>query len=196
MSSSEPILRVEGLSAAWGTVPVLEQVSLRVERGELFVLLGPNGSGKSTLLRCLAGLETPTAGRVVLDGRDLTGVPAHRRGIGLMFQDAALFPHRNVYENIAYAPLLQRRPPPGGRRGGPTSGRLGRSGRVRGPRPRRTLWGRAATGRPRPHLGRPAPSRPPRRALRFDRPRAEGRAAGRLSARPSCRRHLGDPCDP
>jgi len=110
VSSSEPILRVEGLSAAWGNIPVLEQVSLTVGRGELFVLLGPNGSGKSTLLRCLAGLETPTAGRVMLDGRDLTRVPAHRRGIGLMFQDAALFPHRTVYENIAYAPLLQHRP--------------------------------------------------------------------------------------
>jgi len=108
--SSEPILRIEGLSAAWGTVPVLDHITFEVGRGELFVLLGPNGSGKSTLLRCLAGLEPPTAGRVVLDGLDLTGRPAHRRGIGMMFQDAALFPHRTVYENIAYAPLLQRRP--------------------------------------------------------------------------------------
>jgi thiamine transport system ATP-binding protein len=110
VSSSEPILRVEGLSAAWGTTPVLEQVSFEVGRDELFVLLGPNGSGKSTLLRCLAGLEPLSAGRVLLDGADLARVPAHRRGIGLMFQDAALFPHRSVYENIAYAPLLQRRP--------------------------------------------------------------------------------------
>lgn len=113
MSSSEPmILRVENLSAAWGTAPVLDRVTFEVRRGELFVLLGPNGSGKSTLLRCLAGFEPPTAGRIVLDGRDLMGVPAHRRGIGLMFQDAALFPHRTVYENIAYAPLLQRRSRP------------------------------------------------------------------------------------
>jgi ABC-type Fe3+/spermidine/putrescine transport system ATPase subunit len=110
VSSSEPVLRVERLSAAWDSVPVLDQVTFDVNAGELFVLLGPNGSGKSTLLRCLAGLETPTTGRIVLEGRDVTRVPAHRRGIGLMFQDAALFPHRTVYENIAYAPLLQRRP--------------------------------------------------------------------------------------
>jgi putrescine transport system ATP-binding protein len=109
VSSSEPLLRVEGLSASWGSVPALESVTFDVRSGELFALLGPNGSGKSTLLRCLAGLETPTAGRVVLAGRDLTNLPAHRRGVGLMFQDPALFPHRTVYENIAYGPLLQRR---------------------------------------------------------------------------------------
>jgi ABC-type Fe3+/spermidine/putrescine transport system ATPase subunit len=110
VSSSEPILRVQGLSAAWGRLPALDRVTFEVRPGELFVLLGPNGSGKSTLLRCLAGLEPPTSGQVVLEGRDVTDVPAHRRGIGLMFQDPALFPHRTVYENIAYAPLLQRRP--------------------------------------------------------------------------------------
>jgi ABC-type Fe3+/spermidine/putrescine transport system ATPase subunit len=110
VSSSEPLLAVEGLSAAWGAAPVLRSVSFSVAAGELVVLLGPNGSGKTTLLRCLAGLERPSAGRVRLLGRDLAGVPPHRRGIALMFQEAALFPHRTVFENIAYAPLLQRRP--------------------------------------------------------------------------------------
>ena len=110
MSSSEPILRVEGLSASWGRVPVLDRITFEVGRGELLALLGPNGSGKTTLLRCITGLEAPSAGRIVLEGRDLTAVPTHRRGIGLMFQDAALFPHRTVFENIAYAPLLQHRP--------------------------------------------------------------------------------------
>jgi thiamine transport system ATP-binding protein len=112
VSSSRAFLRVVGLSAAWEGVPALDRVTFDLARGELFALLGPNGSGKSTLLRCLAGLETPTAGTVVLDDRDLAGVPAHRRGVVLMFQDAALFPHRTVYENIAYAPLVQRRPRP------------------------------------------------------------------------------------
>jgi ABC-type Fe3+/spermidine/putrescine transport system ATPase subunit len=111
VSSSEPLLDVRGLSSAWGRTPVLRSVSLRVGVGEYFVLLGPNGSGKTTLLRCLAGLERPTSGRISLAGRDVTDVPAHRRGIGLMFQEAALFAHRSVVENIAYAPLLQRRPP-------------------------------------------------------------------------------------
>lgn len=110
MSSSSPVLEVEGLSTAWGSVPVLRSIGFHVDDGELLVLLGPNGSGKTTLLRALAGLEPLTAGRVVLDGVDLTGRPAHRRGLPLMFQDAVLFPHRTVYENLAYAPLLQRRP--------------------------------------------------------------------------------------
>ncbi len=110
MSSSEPLVEVEGLSSAWDGAPVLRSVSFSVEQGEILVLLGPNGAGKTTLLRCLAGLERPTAGRVCLGGVDVTARPPHTRGIGLMFQESALFPHRTVYENIAYAPLLQRRP--------------------------------------------------------------------------------------
>jgi len=110
MSNSDPLLEVDGLSAAWEGRPVLEGVSFSVAEGELAVLLGPNGSGKTTLLRCLAGLEPLSGGRARLDGRDLSGIPPHRRGIALMFQDPALFPHRTVFENIAYAPLLRRRP--------------------------------------------------------------------------------------
>jgi len=110
VSSSRPVLEVERLSAAWDGIPVFRDVSLRIPEGEFFVLLGPNGSGKTTLLRCLAGLERPTAGSVRLDGVDVTRQPPHRRGIVLMFQDPALFPHRSVYENIAYAALLQHRP--------------------------------------------------------------------------------------
>jgi spermidine/putrescine transport system ATP-binding protein len=108
--SSSPLLEVDRLSSAWDGVPVLRQVSFSVGEGEFLVLLGPNGSGKTTLLRCLAGLERPTEGTVRLRGVDVTGLPAHLRGIGLMFQEPALFPHRTVYENIAYAPLLQRLP--------------------------------------------------------------------------------------
>jgi thiamine transport system ATP-binding protein len=112
VSTSEPLLSVEQLSAAWQKTPVLRSVSFEVAAGELVALLGPNGSGKTTLLRCLAGLEPLAGGRVVLEGRDLAGVPPHRRGIALMFQEPALFPHRTVFENIAYAPLLQHRPRP------------------------------------------------------------------------------------
>jgi ABC-type Fe3+/spermidine/putrescine transport system ATPase subunit len=107
--SSSPLLEVTGLSAHWGNDPVFHNLGFSVGEGEFLVLLGPNGSGKTTLLRCLAGLETPTTGEIRLDGVDLRQVPTHRRGIGLMFQEPALFPHRTVYENIAYGPLLQRR---------------------------------------------------------------------------------------
>jgi len=110
VSSSKVVLEVDRLAAAWDGQTVFRDVSLRIHEGEFFVLLGPNGSGKTTLLRCLAGLERPSEGRVRLDGVDVTQLPPHRRGIALMFQDPALFPHRSVYENIAYAALLRHRP--------------------------------------------------------------------------------------
>ena len=110
MSRSEPLLEVVGLSAAWDGSPVLRDVSFTLDAGEFLVLLGPNGSGKTTLLRCLAGLDVPSRGTVRLGGAEITDWPAHLRGIGLMFQEPALFPHRTVEENIAYAPLVQRRP--------------------------------------------------------------------------------------
>ena len=85
---------------------ILERVSLEVGAGERLALLGPSGSGKSTALRVAAGLQRPSAGRVVLDGADVTGVPPHRRGIGLVFQDAALFPHRDVAGNVGFGPRV------------------------------------------------------------------------------------------
>jgi ABC-type Fe3+/spermidine/putrescine transport system ATPase subunit len=111
MLASKPLLEVNGVSASWGRREVVRSVSFGVAPGETLTLLGPNGSGKTTLLRVIAGFERPTAGSVRLDGQDLAGVPPHRRSIGLLFQEPALFPHRSVLENIAYAPLLQRRSP-------------------------------------------------------------------------------------
>jgi thiamine transport system ATP-binding protein len=90
--------------------PIVEGVSLDVRSGERLALLGPSGSGKSTVLRVIAGLLPPTAGRVLLDGTNVTGVPPHRRGIGLVFQDAALFPHRDVAGNVGFAPSVARLP--------------------------------------------------------------------------------------
>jgi ABC-type Fe3+/spermidine/putrescine transport system ATPase subunit len=112
MSRTSPLLEVERLSSSWGKLPVLRSVSFSLEAGELLTVLGPNGSGKSTLLRLLAGFESPTQGAVRLQGKDLAGVPPFRRQIGLLFQEPALFPRRTVFENIAYAPLLQRRAEP------------------------------------------------------------------------------------
>ena len=101
MSSSE-LLEVRGLDVAWGSTPVVTDVNLELHEGELLVLMGPNGSGKTTLLRALVGLEAPIRGSVRLRGRPLDGVPPHRRGIGMLFQEPALFPHRSVWENVAY----------------------------------------------------------------------------------------------
>lgn len=90
--------------------PLLRGVSLTASEGETVCLLGSSGSGKSTLLRIIAGLETPDSGSIRWDGQDLTDVPPHRRGFGLMFQDYALFPHRSVVQNVAFGLRMQRLP--------------------------------------------------------------------------------------
>jgi thiamine transport system ATP-binding protein len=95
-------LDVVDVSVALGGVPVLAEVSFQVAPDESVALLGPSGAGKSTLLRLVAGLVAADRGMVSWDGVDLAGVPAHRRGIGLVFQDAVLFPHRDVGGNVAY----------------------------------------------------------------------------------------------
>ena len=99
-------LSLESIDVTLGGAPIVDDVSLEIATGERLALLGPSGAGKSTLLRVVAGLERPTSGRVLMDGLDLTSVPAHRRGIGLVFQDAALFPHRTVAENVAFGPKV------------------------------------------------------------------------------------------
>jgi thiamine transport system ATP-binding protein len=96
------MLRVEALEVRYGDTVALDGIDLVVEDGEVVSVLGPSGSGKSTLLRAVAGLEPPVRGRVVWDGDDLTGVPPHRRQLGLMFQDHTLFPHRDVLGNVAF----------------------------------------------------------------------------------------------
>ncbi len=95
-------LDVEDLTVSLGGRAVLDRVDLHVDPSESVALLGPSGVGKSTLLRAVAGLVTADAGRVSWDGVDLTDVPAHRRRIGLVFQDAVLFPQRDVAGNVAY----------------------------------------------------------------------------------------------
>jgi thiamine transport system ATP-binding protein len=94
----------------FGERAVLDGISLRVTDGEVLALLGASGAGKSTLLRVLAGLLVPDRGTVWLDGRDVSDVPAHRRRIGLMFQDEQLFPHLTVEQNVAFGLRMQRTP--------------------------------------------------------------------------------------
>ncbi|MFJ4619320.1 ABC transporter ATP-binding protein [Streptomyces sp. NPDC088812] len=97
------LLRLEGATVRFGGGrPVLDAVDLAVAEHEVVCVLGPSGSGKSTLLRAVAGLQPLDAGRVLLDGRDQAGVPAHRRELGLMFQDHQLFPQRDVGGNVAF----------------------------------------------------------------------------------------------
>ena len=96
------MLRIEDVSVDFGDKQALDRITLEVGPGETVTVLGPSGSGKSTLLRVVAGLQRPDLGRVLLDGDDLSAVPAYRRGIGLIFQDHALFHHRDVWGNVAF----------------------------------------------------------------------------------------------
>jgi len=93
---------VKNLTKSFGALRAVDNVSLKVERGELFFLLGPSGCGKTTLLRVLAGFYAPDAGRVFFDDREVTEVPPHRRNTGMVFQNYALWPHMSVRENIAF----------------------------------------------------------------------------------------------
>jgi len=101
-------LELTDIHKTYEDAPLLGGVTFGVERGEIACLLGASGSGKTTLLRIIAGLEAPEQGRVVIEGADVTAMPAHRRGVVLMFQDYALFPHRTVAENIAFGLRMQR----------------------------------------------------------------------------------------
>ncbi len=101
------ILEVRGISKSFDDALLLRDLSFDIASGEIVCLLGPSGSGKTTLLRILAGLDEPEQGSVYFAGQDLRSVPSHRRGFGLMFQDLALFPHRNVFDNIAFGLRMQ-----------------------------------------------------------------------------------------
>ncbi len=83
------------------------EADVELDRGDLLTLLGPSGCGKTTFLRAVAGLEQPLGQKIDLDGKDISSLPAHRRNIGFVFQDYALFPHMNVYDNIAYGPKMR-----------------------------------------------------------------------------------------
>ncbi len=102
------MLEVRGLTVRYGETLAVDGLDLTVGDHEVVCVLGPSGSGKTTLLRAIAGLEPIETGVVLRDGADLAGVPPHRRGLGLMFQEHALFPHRDVIGNVAFGLRMQR----------------------------------------------------------------------------------------
>lgn len=101
-------LLVDRVSVRFGARHVLDHFSLDLAPGEIVGLVGPSGCGKSTALRVIAGLQAPDAGKVLIDGHDVTATPAHRRNVGMIFQDQQLFGHLDVAANIAYALTIQR----------------------------------------------------------------------------------------
>jgi putative spermidine/putrescine transport system ATP-binding protein len=100
-------VRLEGLRKTFGDVVAVAGVDLEVREGEFFSLLGPSGCGKTTCLRMIAGFEEPTAGRIILHGRDVAGLPAYERDVNTVFQDYALFPHMSVRANVEYGLLVK-----------------------------------------------------------------------------------------
>ncbi|MGZ4446075.1 MAG: ABC transporter ATP-binding protein [Nocardioides sp.] len=104
------MLQLDHVDVAYDGTPAVVDVTLDLPEGEVLAVLGPSGCGKSTLLRAVAGLEPVAGGRVTWDGDDLAGVPTHRRGFALMFQDGQLFPHLTVGRNVGYALRLRRAP--------------------------------------------------------------------------------------
>src|SRR3989440_2512658 len=101
-------VRLEGVRKTFGEIVAVAGVDLEVREGEFFSLLGPSGCGKTTCLRMIAGFEEPTAGRILLHGKDVSGSPAYERDVNTVFQDYALFPHMSVRENVEYGLMVKR----------------------------------------------------------------------------------------
>ncbi len=100
--SARPYVEIERVTKSFGDFKAVDDVSLKIYKGEIFCLLGASGCGKTTLLRMLGGFETPSSGRILIDGEDMTGVPPYERPVNMMFQSYALFPHMNVEQNVAF----------------------------------------------------------------------------------------------
>ncbi|MEM9577002.1 MAG: ABC transporter ATP-binding protein [Pseudomonadota bacterium] len=107
---SDAFVSLEDVTLSYGQTVAVPKLNLNIRRGELIALLGPSGCGKTTSMRAIAGLLDPTAGRILIDGADVTRTPANKRGIGLVFQSYALFPHLSAFENVAFGLRLKRLP--------------------------------------------------------------------------------------
>ncbi len=106
----QPIIELKALSKAYGEQQALKSLDLEIQNGEFLTLLGPSGCGKTTLLRILSGFERPESGQILLNGKDITKLPPEQRHLNLVFQNYALFPHMNVFENIAFGLQCQKLP--------------------------------------------------------------------------------------
>jgi putrescine transport system ATP-binding protein len=110
--AARPYVEVERITKSFGDFTAVNDVSLKIYKGEIFCLLGASGCGKTTLLRMLGGFETPSSGKILIDGEDMTGVPPYERPVNMMFQSYALFPHMNVERNVAFGLKQDRLPKP------------------------------------------------------------------------------------
>ena len=111
-TAAKTIIRFENVTKRFGKVVAVDDVSLSIEEGEFFALLGPSGCGKTTLLRMLAGFESPSEGRILIDGQDVSHVPPNKRPVNMVFQSYAVFPHMSVAENVGYGLVVDGVPAP------------------------------------------------------------------------------------
>ncbi|MBV9568803.1 MAG: ABC transporter ATP-binding protein [Hyphomicrobiales bacterium] len=107
-AEASPAVELIKVSKSFDMVQAVRELSLTIRQGELLTLLGPSGCGKTTLLNMLAGFEAPGAGSIIIDGRDVTAVPPYRRETGMVFQSYALFPHMNVFDNVAFGLRMRK----------------------------------------------------------------------------------------
>ena len=105
----EKIIDLRNITVSYGDNVILDKLNLYINEKEFITLLGPSGCGKTTTLRCIAGFVQPDSGEVVFEGKVINDVPPHKRRVNTIFQRYALFPHLNVYENIAFGPELQKK---------------------------------------------------------------------------------------
>src|SRR6267142_659241 len=108
--ATRPYVQVDHITKSFGDFKAVDDVSLKIYKGEIFWLLGASGCGKTTLLRMLGGFEIPSSGRIFIDGEDMTGVPPYERPVNMMFQSYALFPHMTVEQNVAFGLKQDRLP--------------------------------------------------------------------------------------
>ena len=104
----QPIIKFEGISKNFNNTQVLDDVSFEIEEGKFYTLLGPSGCGKTTILKLIAGFETPTKGNILFNNKIINKVPANNRKVNTVFQDYALFPHLNVYDNVAFGLKIKK----------------------------------------------------------------------------------------
>ena len=107
-SPAKTLIQFENVTKRFGKMIAVDNVSLSINEGEFFALLGPSGCGKTTLLRMLAGFETPSAGRILIDGEDISRVPPNRRPVNMVFQSYAVFPHMTVADNVGYGLTIEK----------------------------------------------------------------------------------------
>ncbi|HCJ01357.1 MAG TPA: hypothetical protein DHV31_00535, partial [Clostridiales bacterium] len=114
---SDNIIEIKGITKVFDGVTVLDDLSLGIKRGQFVTLLGPSGCGKTTLLRLIAGFETPTSGEIYIEGAPITSIPPYKRPVNTVFQKYALFPHLNVFKNVAFGLKLKKIPDPTRKKG-------------------------------------------------------------------------------